>query len=315
MKKNTLPPVLDSKTPKVYKNKKLNTANFGNFNRSDYNVFLHLVSKIGGVDEVGKYLQPDKLQREHILTAKEFSELFNTDVDNCYRILHNSCKKLMKTSIIIEKIELNETWEINVCSTAKYNKNEGRITIQFTDSIMPYLAQARRRFMLYNLKEIANFGSLYTTRLYELIQEFQETGWLLKSVDQLREIFAVGDKFKTYNNFKRKTFNHACGEINSNYAMGLRFEEIKKGQKVVAVKFFFKKTKIHKVTHQHTGVSKNVYEKPEFLNKQKKNRTKKTVSDLENQIPPENLKESPKGSKLMKDLMSSLLTKFFPPKK
>ena len=47
--------VLKSKTPKVYKSKKLNNANFGNFNRSDYNLFLHLVTKIGGVDKKGKY--------------------------------------------------------------------------------------------------------------------------------------------------------------------------------------------------------------------------------------------------------------------
>lgn len=315
MKKNISPTVLNSKTPKVYKNKKLNTANFGDFTHNDYQVFLHLVSKIGGVDEIGKYLQPEHLQREHILTAKEFSQMFRTDIHNSYRTLYKSCKKLMKTSIIIEKIELNETWEINVCSTAKYNKNEGYISIKFTDDIMPYLAQVRQKFMLYNLKEISNFGSLYTTRLYELIQEFQETGILLKSVDQLRQIFVVGDKFKTYNNFKRKTFGHACGEINSNYAMGLRFEEIKEGQKVVAVKFFFKKTKIHKVTHQHTGVSKNVYEKPEFLNKQKKNRTKKIISDLEKQILPNNLKDDLKEPRLIKDVMSSFLTKLFSSKK
>lgn len=311
MKKNTSSPVLRSKTPKVYKNKKLNTANFGDFSRSDYNIFLHLVSKIGGVDEQGNYLQPDKLKREHILTAKEFSEVFNTNIDNSYRMLHNSCKKLMKTSIIIEKIELNETWEVNVCSTAKYNKKEGRITIEFTDRIMPYLAQARQRFMLYNLKEIANFGSLYTTRLYELIQEFQETGWLLKSVNQLREIFAVGDKFKTYNNFKRKTFGHACEEINSNYVIGLRFEEIKNGQKVVAIKFFFKKTKIHRVINQHTGVLRNLYEKPELLKKEKKNKVKKQDSG-DTRLSFENLKE---GSKSIKDVMSSLLIKFFSTKK
>ena len=51
---NNLPEVLFSKSPKVYQNKKLNTANFGDFNHSDYHVFLHLVSKIGGVDEFGK---------------------------------------------------------------------------------------------------------------------------------------------------------------------------------------------------------------------------------------------------------------------
>ena len=58
MTKNQLPKVLNSKTLKTYKNKKLNTANFGDFTHTDYQVFLHLISKIGGVNEVGKYLQP-----------------------------------------------------------------------------------------------------------------------------------------------------------------------------------------------------------------------------------------------------------------
>jgi len=305
MAKNKLPKVFNSKTPKIYKNKKLNTANFGDFTHNDYQVFLHLVSKISGVDEAGKYLQPEQLQREHILTAKEFSEVFNADIHNSYRMIHKACKKLMKTSIIIEKIELNETWEINVCSTAQYNQNEGRITIEFTDRIMPYLAQVKQKFVLYNLKEIANFGSLYTTRLYELIQEFKETGWVLKSVNQLREIFAVGEKFKTYDNLKRKTFGHACKEINDNYDMGLRFEEMKEGRRIVAVKFFFKKTMVNKVINQKTGVEKNFYQKPKA--KIKKKEIKKISPDvLEDQFTFSELKTE---AKPIKNILSSLLAK------
>ena len=301
--------VLKSLTPKTYKSKKLNTANFGNFSHSDYQVFLHLVSKIGGVDEFGKYLQPEQLQREHILTAKEFSEVFNSDIHNSYRMIHKACKKLMKTSISLEKIELNEIWEINICSTAKYNKKEGPITVKFTDDIMPYLAQVRKKFVLYNLKEIANFGSLYTTRLYELIQEFKETGWMLKSVDQLRIIFAVGEKFKAYKDLKKRTFAHACQEINDQYDMDMRFEEIKEGRKVVAVKFLFKKTLVHKVTNRKTGIEKNVYVKPKARVKKKKESIPEV---LEGQLSFDDLKDDPTS---MKSVMSSLLTKFFPPKK
>ena len=308
--KNHLQKVLSSKTLKSYKDKKLNSANFGDFSHSDYQVFLHLVSKLGGVDEFGKYLQPEQLQREHILTAKEFSEVFNCDIHNSYRMLHKSCKKLMKTSINLEKIELNEIWEINICSTAKYNKKEGRITVKFTDDIMPYLAQVRKKFVLYNLKEIANFGSLYTTRLYELIQEFKETGLMLKSVDQLRKIFAVGNnKFKLYGNFKAKILKSACQEINDNYDMDMRFEEIKEGRKVVAVKFLFKKTLVHKVTNRKTGIEKNVYVKPKARIKKKKESIPEV---LEGQLSFDDLKDDPKS---MKNVMSSLLTKFFPPKK
>ena len=315
-RRNKLPEVLQSKTPKSYKNKKLNNANFGDFTHSDYQVFLHLVSKIGGVDSSGKYLQSEILQREHVLTASEFRDVFNTDINNCYRFLNKACKKLMKTSITLEKIELNEVWEINICSTAKYNKKEGRITVKFTDDIMPYLAQVRKRFILYNLKEIANFGSLYTTRLYELIQEFKETGWMLKSIDQLRKVFAIGDnKFKLYGNFKAKILNHACKEINNNYDMDLRFEEEKEGRKVVAVKFFFKKTLVHKVTNQKTGISKNVYQKPKLLVKNKKGKVKQINSDiLEGQLSFNDLKTKDKA-KPMNSIITSLLAKIFPDKK
>jgi plasmid replication initiation protein len=309
MIKNQLPKVLKSKTPKVYKNKKLNTANFGNFTHNDYQVFLHLVSKIGGVDGVGKYLQPEQMQREHILTAREFSEVFSTDIDNSYRFLHKACKKLMKTSILLEKIELDEIWEINVCSTAKYNKKEGRITVKFTDDIMSYLAQVRQKFVLYNLKEIAKFGSLYTTRLYELLQEFKETGWMLKSVAQLREIFAVGNGFKLYADFKRRTFEHACQEINDNYQMNLGFEEIKEGRKIIAVKFVFKKTRIHKVIDQKTGVEKNFYEKPvPNLKGKKRKKIKQINSDvLEGQLAFEDLKNK---AQPMQNILSKILKKF-----
>ncbi len=311
MTKNILPKILKSKTPKIYKNKKLNTANFGNFTLNDYQIFLHLVSKIGGVDELGKYLQPEQLQREHILTAKEFSEVFDAGIDNSYKILRKAVDKLMKTDLKVERNESLELWRINVCSMAKYNKREGRITVKFTDDIMPYLAQVRKKFVLYNLKEIANFGSLYTTRLYELIQEFKETGWVLKSVEQLRDTFAVGDKFKTYDNLKRKTFGHACKEINDNYDMDLRFEEEKEGRKVVAVKFFFKKTLIHNVTNK-AGKSKNVYQKPKLLVKNKKGKIKQINSDiLEGQLSFVNLKTND-NAKPMNSVITSLLTKIFP---
>jgi len=315
MNKINLPKVLQSKTPKSYKNKKLNNANFGDFSHNDYQVFLHLISKIGGVDEYGKYLQPHELQREHILTAKEFSSLFNTNIHHSYRVLKKAIDKLMKTDIKVEKEDNSGFCRINVCSKAEYSKNQGHIIVKFTDDIMPYLAQVKKKFVLYNLKEVANFGSLYTTRLYELIQEFKETGWLLKSVEQLRDIFAIGHKFKTYNNFKQKTFAHACKEINDNYDIDLRFEEEKEGRKVVAVKFFFKKTLVHKVTNQKTGVSKNVYQKPEPSLKNRKGKVKQINSDiLEGQMSFSDLKTKD-NAKPMNSVITSLLTKIFPHKK
>jgi hypothetical protein len=156
------------------------------------------------------------LQREHVLTAGEFRDVFNTDISNCYKFLNKACKKLMKTSITLEKIELNEVWEINICSTAKYNKKEGCITVKFTDDIMPYLAQVRKRFILYNLKEIANFGSIYTTRLYisscllvKLVLFYIDTQNLLIT-NFCSSKSLSNDNKSTNNNFFNGTFLSKC---------------------------------------------------------------------------------------------------------
>lgn len=257
-----------SKTPKVYKNKKLNKANFGTYNLNDYQVFLQLISKIGGVDEAGKYLQPEQLQREHTLTAKEFAAQFNLELDGVYTTLKKVAKKLTETSLTLEKPELFETWHIALCSQSKYNYKEGSLTVKFTEEIMPYLAQVKQKFILYNLKEVANFGSLYSTRLYELIQEFKDTGWLIKSVEQLRDTFAVGKKYTLYKDFKKYTFAHATNEINSQYEIDLKFEEIKEGRKVVAIRFDFKPTFTRRAVDPYTGKERNIYIKPKHKSKQ-----------------------------------------------
>ncbi len=136
----------------------------------------------------------------------------------------------------------------------------------------------------------------------------------MKSVDQLREAFAVGNKFKAYRDFKIKTFAHACKEINDNYDMDLMFEEEKEGRRVVAVKFFFKKTLVHKITNK-AGKSKNVYQKPKLLVKNKKGKVKQINSDiLEGQMSFDDLKTND-DAKPMNSVITSLLAKIFPHKK
>ena len=274
-----------SKTPKVYKNKKLNNANFGTYNLNDYQVFLQLVTKLGKVDESGTYKQPQTLERKHILTAKEFSQAFNVDINTTYRVLKTAGKKLARTAITLEKPDLFVTQEIPICSFAEYNNKEGSLTIEFNEHIMPYLAQVKQKFVLYNLKEIANFGSLYSTRLYELIQEFKDTGYIIKSVAQLREIFAVGKKFPDYNNFKRYTFAHAVDEINSQYEMNLSFKELKEGRRVVSIRFEF--TPSHKAQGYNPATKQmvNITVKPKRKAKQDDDNTPPPVHPKQQELP------------------------------
>jgi len=172
----------------------------------------------------------------------------------------------MKTDVTIPEEGTTSYWRINVCSQAKYVKDEGKIEVKFTDDIMPYLKQVKERFMIYNLAEISNFKSIYTTRLFELLQEFKETGWMTKSISQLRHAFAVGDQYRLYGHFKARTIIPACEEINKNYHIKVRFEEIKEGKSVTAIKFMFKPVIVLKSTNERTGETKTRFIKHEKIN-------------------------------------------------
>lgn len=272
----------NSKTLKVYKSKKLNNARLEDFTLNDYQVFLLIISKLGRVDNLGKYLQPETLERNFVITAKEFAQAFNIEMSYAYRILYGAAKKLARKAITVHKPDIKEIWEIPVCKLAKYNTKSGNLTLELNEHIMPHLAQVKEKFVLYNLKEISNFGSLYSTRLYELIQEFKDTGYLIKSIAELRHIFDVGNRYKLYGDFKRFTFAHAVHEINDNYEINLTFDELneknevaKQKQKVTAIRFFFQPTFIRKAVDPYTGENRNIYIKP----KRKKKIETQTVVD------------------------------------
>ena len=254
------PRVLKSKTKKVYKSNKLNTANFANFNLNDYRVYLNAIALIGGVTSQGKYIQTTDLPREYRLSAIEFSKQFNVAPNNAYKILKQATDKLMKTDIRIDGER--KIIRINVCEKAEYNEKEGTIDILFTGSIMDHLKQRLKKdgtsaipFTLYNLKEIADLTSIYAVRLYEYMQQWNTTsGMLIATIEKWREMLGVQpEQYKLYANLKDKVFTQAMEEINLKTGYNLVMTEIKEGRKVVRVQFDFAPDMVYTGTNPRTG--------------------------------------------------------------
>ena len=204
------------------------------------------------------------MPREYRLSALDFSNQFNIDIKNSYRILKQATNKLMNTNIKIEKPELFQTWQINVCERAVYNEKEGTIDIMFTGSIMEYLKQRTTNFTLYNLKEVADLTSIYAVRLYELMQQFNTTsGMLIHNVEQWREILGVQPtQYPRYPNLKAKVFNQAVEEINTKTGYLITMSEVKAGRKVMRVRFDFTPDKIYSGVDLRTGEMTTRHKKP-----------------------------------------------------
>jgi plasmid replication initiation protein len=170
----------------------------------------------------------------------------------------------MKTNITIEKPELKQVWQINVCERAVYNEKDGSISILFTESIMEHLKQRTKNFTLYNLNEITELTSLYAVRLYEVVQQFNtSTGLLIHTIEQWREIFGLSsNQYPLYANLKQKVFTQAVEEINTKTGYKLTMTEEKEGRKVVRVRFDFNPDKILSGVDLRTGEITTRHKKP-----------------------------------------------------
>ena len=119
---------------------KVLSHNFKGFNFHNCQIFLNLINQFEHSNKIEK-----KTEREYILSAWEFSKIFNFDIKKSYECIEDAINKLMKTHIEINNI--SEYTLINVCSSAEYNENKGTIIVKFTDEIMPYLSLIKQSFL------------------------------------------------------------------------------------------------------------------------------------------------------------------------
>lgn len=228
------------KLAKVQKSNDINEANFSDFSLSCYRVLLNLISQIQRHDRDGSQLSLPVVERMCSLSASEYAKEFPSVANRAYEVLKDATDKLMKTSFSIKTDR--GILKINVCAQAHYIEKEGRIDIEFTPNIMPHLAELGEKFTMYNLNEIAGFGSIYTTRLYELLMQFKTTGALKITVADLRFKLGCTDTLKQYTHLRQRAIEHAVNEINSQWTLDIKYKEIKTGRTVTDLIFTFKPT-------------------------------------------------------------------------
>jgi plasmid replication initiation protein len=246
---------------KITKSNDINQANFSDFSLSSYRVFLNLLALLKRYD-IDKNLIPLELSNRTVrLSASDYAKEFDIEEANAYGILKQAVDQLLKTSYSIKEDD-NDITKINICSQAKYRKFKGYIDIEFTPNIMPHLAGLKNKFTMYNLNDVAGFDSIYSTRLYELIMQFKLTGELEISIEKLRFSLGCVVKFKLYADLKRFTIQHAVDEINSQWTLNLKYEEIKTGRTVTDLIFTFNKTYSKKVYDPATKKMRTQLTKP-----------------------------------------------------
>ena len=250
LKKNTLQNT-SHKSHTIIKSRDLNEAHFPNFGINEYKLFSLILSKAIRVDQNNQKEFIKVFCETHIVTPKEFSEIFDVQINHCYKILKDSVDTLTNKKIIVK----SSTGEAHmpICSFAKYNSEKHYLEIRLSHEIIPYL-DVSVKFVKTKLYQIAKFKSLYSIRLYELVMSFRSLGKCSISVERLRFLLGVDeDKLKEYKNFKQKVLTPSINEVNKICSFGINSIEAKEYRKVVKIDLTCKKSKAKKLDVNSTS--------------------------------------------------------------
>ena len=112
--------------------------------------------------------------------------------------------------------------------------------IIFHKRIVPLLSDLRASFTQFALADVTEFSSIYTFRIYQLIMQYKSTGYVKISLDDLRFMLVLFDKYPLVADLKRRVIETAVDEINAKSPYTVKYDLLKKGRKFTHLELKFK---------------------------------------------------------------------------
>ncbi len=125
-------------------------------------------------------------------------------------------------------------------------KQQEYVDVSIDKDIKPYLLDIKKnfdpkltRYTSYDLRNIIKLKP-YSTRIYELLKQFEYKGFRTIVIEDLKEMFEIKDEYPRFSNFYQKVIITSIDAINKNTDLRIpkdKIEKIKRGRKVYALRF------------------------------------------------------------------------------
>jgi plasmid replication initiation protein len=180
---------------------------------------------------------------EFELSAKDFAKLFSVSDDRAYHALIEVTESLFNRYVVVDNPypdrprvkRLKMRW----ISSIEYLSDEGKISLCFSQKMLPYLSELKGQFTKYELKHIGNMTSIYGIRLYELLMQWKTTGTRTIDIDWLKKKFELEEGYERMFDFKKYVIDPAVKDINTHSNYQVSWEQRKTGRRVTHFTFIF----------------------------------------------------------------------------
>jgi plasmid replication initiation protein len=186
--------------------------------------------------------------RKYDVKVVDLARCLNLSNKNIYEQMELIIQRLMGRVLHIP--EPKGFFKTHWVSSARYNRDEGTVTLTFDPELKPYLIRLKEQFTKYQLTMAAQFQSAYTIRIYGLLKQYETIGVREFLLSELREILGIDTTdYLQYKEFKRWVIGQAKKELDSiddntgHHKSDISFtlEEIREARKVHRLRFIIVK--------------------------------------------------------------------------
>jgi plasmid replication initiation protein len=178
------------------------------------------------------------------ITAKEYADTFDVDMNTAYDQLKAASKVLYERSINFLKADKKNMPNIKArmrwVGSVEYFDQEGWVELDWYHRVVPHLVAQKKDFTTYRLQQATALRSIYSWRLFELLNQYKSTGWAQFTVeDFLVSMDAPPSMLNGFGQIKRRIINPAIKELKEKDGFIVNVEEIRAGRKVGSLRFTF----------------------------------------------------------------------------
>lgn len=203
----------------------------------DLLLFKTIVSKINAKDTLFK--------ESYTITYKELDK---AGYPSKYRYseINKSLENLASKMLSFETKE-----SIVTCGVIQnkwiFEKRSEELKIIVYPEMADFLIGIKEQFTKYPLSVLSNLTNKYDIILFEYFSTFKEYGQQKVTIDKLKELLNIKDKYKRTPLFKKELLNKSINRINEFTDINIKYTEVKEKNKITGFIFFIESDKKYSI--------------------------------------------------------------------
>jgi len=185
---------------------------------------------------------PLEEQRTFTVEATPFRETFGLSSEKVYEELKDAAVRLFERKVTMSDAQTGQETLLRWVSMIRYQNRRGRVVLNFSPEMLPFISALKDRFTSYPLQSVARLTSTFAIRLFEVLAQYAGLGRRQISVEQLRRWLDCVDSYPRFSEFERWVIAPAVIQLNERSELRVSYDKVKVGRNVSHFEFVIGRT-------------------------------------------------------------------------